>query len=142
MLLYDDIETQAFWPIKAMLDILSPDFFRYLNKERIKNHIYTRAIWPQSQVVDIKKHLYLGAGGEFQREIRIAPEGIDFSMGYWIYKDKAAFISSRKESFGFIIESRELVEMLLAQFEVIWKISKALKMESEDTASFLRELQQ
>lgn len=128
MLLYGNIETQAFWPIKAMLEMLSPEFFRYHNKERIKDNIYTRAVWPVSQVVEIKKHPYLGVGKEFKREIRIAPKEIDFSMGYWIYKNKVAFISSRKESFGFIIESRELVEMLLSQFEVMWKLSKPISV--------------
>src|SRR5262249_22093479 len=112
MLLYRNIATCAFWPIKAMVDILSPEFFHYHNKQRIRNNIYTRAIWPEHQTVEIKDHPYLGTGEEFRREIRIAPEEIDSSMGYWTYGNKVTFISSRKESFGFIIESRELVEML------------------------------
>lgn len=139
MLLYNDIETQAFWPIKDMLDILSPDFFRYLNKVRIKNNLYTRAIWPKDKVVDIKKHPYLGVGDRFKREIRIAPKEVDFSMGYWIYGNKAAFISSRKESFGFILESGELTEMLRTQFEVLWKLSKPIQVNERDTEIFLRE---
>jgi hypothetical protein len=44
-------------------------------------------------------------------------------MGYWVYQNKAAFISSRAEGFGFIIESRELVAMLLTQFELLWSLS-------------------
>ena len=137
MLLYRNLETQAFWPIKAMVDMLSPDFFRYLNKERIKNHVYTRAIWPREQVVDVATHPYLGAGEGFLREIRVAPEGVAFSMGYWIYGSKVAFISSRKESFGFILESAELVEMLRAQFEVLWQLSTVLNTKSEKTEAFL-----
>ena len=140
MLLYRDIETQSYWPIKAMVDILSPDFFRYLNKERIKNNLYTRAIWPINQKIDIKKHPYLGVGEDFKREIRIAPKGVDFSMGYWIYKNKVAFISSRKESFGFIIESKELVDMLLSQFEIIWKMSKKIEVDPKNTKVFLDEM--
>lgn len=140
MLLYRDIKTEALWPIKAMLDMLSPDFFKYHNKERIKNNVSIRAIWPDSQAVDIKDYPYLGVGSELKRQLRIAPKEIDFSMGYWIYKSKAAFISSRKESFGFIIESKELVKMLLSQFEVIWKLSKPVTTKKEDTASFLKEV--
>mgnify|MGYP001580181198 CR=1 FL=1 len=140
MLLYRNIETQAFWPIKSMVDILSPEFFRYHNKERIRNNIYTRALWPLDKMVDIQKHPYLGSGKEFKREIRTAPKGVDFSMGYWIYNDKVAFISSRKESFGFIIESRELVETLLVQFEIMWKLSKPLKTKTEYSAGFLRDI--
>lgn len=140
MLLYSDIETQAFWPIKAMIDILSPEFFHYYNKERIRKNISTRAIWPTTQAVDIKKYPYLGVGADFKREIRIAPKEVEFSMGYWIYKNKVAFISSKRESFGFVIESRELVEMLLTQFEVVWKLSKPIVAKPEDAAGFLKNL--
>lgn len=140
MLLYYDMETQAFWPIQHMLDILSPDFFRYLNKERIKNNLYTRAVWPKDQVVDIKKHPYLGSGEDFKREIRIAPDTVDISMGYWIYGHKIAFISSRKESFGFIIESAELVQTLKAQFELLWQQSTKLQTDPKDSSEFIKEL--
>lgn len=141
MLLYYDMETLALWPIQSMLDILSPDFFRYLNKERIKNNLYTRAIWPEAKSVNIASYPYLGVGEKFKREIRTAPKEVDFSMGYWIYGNKVVFISSRKESFGFIIESAELVEMLKSQFEIIWKISKTLKVNPADTSAFLKELE-
>ncbi len=140
MLLYRDMETQSFWPIKQMVDVLSPDFFRYLNKVRIESNLYTRAIWPQKQMLDVAKHPYLGVGEEFRREIRVAPPEINCSMGYWIYGNKVAFISSRREAFGFIIESAELVEMLLTQFEVIWKLSQPLKVNKEATNSFIKEI--
>lgn len=126
MLLYKNIETKAYWPIKAMLEILGEEFFKALNKERIKNRLYTRAIWPQNQVVKIATHPYLGTGEKFLREIRVAPKDIGFSMGYWIYGNKVAFVSSRREAFGFIIESKELVEMLSSQFEVMWVLSKGI----------------
>lgn len=140
MLLYRDIETKAYWPIKSMLEILSADFFRTLNKERIRRRLYTRAIWPENQTVDIKKYPYLGAGKGFYREIRIAPKQIAFSMGYWIYGNKVAFISSKKEAFGYIIESKELVEMLSSQFEVIWHMSKKLAGAEKEGKVFLEEM--
>lgn len=126
MLLYKNIETHAYWPIKKMVDVLSPAFFRAHNKERIARGIHVRAIWPEKEIVSHKQHPYLGNGKAFLREIRIAPKEIDFKMGYWIYGNKVAFLSSQKESFGYIIESAELVEMLLSQFNVIWKQSKTL----------------
>jgi len=138
MWLYSGIETQSLWPIKAMLDTLSPDFFWNLNKERIRNNISIRAIWPESQIVKIKTHPYLGTGKEFKREIRIAPKKMDFSTGYWLYANKAAFISSHEESFGFVIESKELVDMLLSQFEAVWNISKPLQVNPKDSEPFLK----
>ncbi|MFA5000845.1 MAG: helix-turn-helix domain-containing protein [Candidatus Paceibacterota bacterium] len=137
LLLYRDTTCQTFWPIKDMVKTLTSDFFRYFNKERIKNNIYTEAIWPSSQVIDFKKHPYLGAGENFKREIRIAPEGVNFSMGYIIYKNKVAFLSSQKENFGFVIESRELADMMLSQFHLIWQLSKKVLCQSRDIDSFL-----
>ncbi|MFA5047830.1 MAG: helix-turn-helix domain-containing protein [Patescibacteria group bacterium] len=140
ILLYSDIEGATLWPIEKMVEVLSPDFFHYYNKRRISNNIYLRALWPQNQLVEIKKHPYLGTGEKFKREIRIAPPEIDFTMGHSIYGNKVAFISSRKESIGFIIESAELAQMLLAQFEFIWKASKKLEVNEADTETFIKEL--
>ena len=142
LFLYSDMETQSFWPIKKMLEILSPEFFRYMNKQRIRNNLSIRAIWPRDQIVDAKNHPYLGAGEKFLREFRIAPAGTDFSMGYWIYGNKVSFISSRKESFGFILESAEFAEMQLAQFDIAWRVSTPYKVNPADTETFLKELEQ
>ena len=142
MLLYRDIKTKAYWPTKTMLDLLSEDFFYQLNKERIKRHIYTQSIWPSSQKVDIKKYPYMETGEKFFRERKIAPKEADFSMGYWIYENKVAFISSKKECFGFIIESKEFSEMMSSQFDVIWKISKTISpVDDEHTKKFLEEIE-
>lgn len=140
VLLYHKIETKTYWPIRAMIEILGEEFFRYLNKERIKRNIHIQAIWPQGQKVDIKTHPYLGVGDNFLREIRLAPKEVEFSMGYWIYENKVAFISSKKESFGFIIESKEFVEMLSSQFEMIWNVSKTISVPEEFTKKFLDEV--
>ena len=80
-------------------------------------------------------------GEEFLREIRVAPKEMDFSMGYWVYGRKAAFISSRAESFGYVIESEELVQTLKSQFELIWRLSAPLKVDKASTRAFLKELE-
>src|SRR3989338_6932222 len=140
MLLYYDLHTEAFWQISDMLEVLTPDFFRYLNKIRIRNNLYTRAIWPKNKVVELKQHPYLGTGKDFKREIRIAPVGVEASMGYWIYGSRVAFISSNNEGFGMIVESSELCSMLRAQFEILWKISAPLKSNPEEAKVFIQEL--
>jgi len=140
MLLYRDIVTEAFWPIRSMVDILGEEFFEYFNIHRIRQRIYTKAIWPADRVLDIRRFKFLGVGEEFCREIRRAPKGIDCSMGYWAYHNKVAFISSRSESFGFIVESRELKDMLAAQFSVTWGVSTPIEVDLEDTMEFLRKV--
>lgn len=140
VLLYRNLETESYWPIKAMIDILGADFFRYFNKERIRRNIYIRAIWPDKQKVDIKKYPYLGVGENFLREIRTAPKDVNFEMGYWIYENKVSFISSKKECFGFIIESKEFADMMKSQFNSIWKVSKNISVDSKYTNSFVKEI--
>lgn len=140
MLMYRNLETLAFWPIKSMIEMLSEDFFRYHNKERIRNNLYTRAIWPQKEVVDVKKNKFLGVGEAFRREIRLAPTDVHFTMGYWMYGNKIAFLSSQAECFGMIVESQEMVTMQRAAFEVIWNSSVPLKVNPKDTQPFIDEM--
>jgi hypothetical protein len=45
-------------------------------------------------------------------------------VGYEIYGNKVAFISSGSENYAFVIESKELVQTLRNQFDFFWKISK------------------
>ena len=126
ILLYSDSELISLWPAKAMIDILGENYFENFNNERISRNIPVRAIWAETQKLDAKTHPYLGSGKQFLREIRIAPPVIDFSMGYFVYDDKSAFISSREESFGFVIESKEFAQLLKSQFEFVWKHSRSV----------------
>jgi sugar-specific transcriptional regulator TrmB len=140
MLLYADLETCAVWPIRKMIAALSPEFFRFHNAERIKRGLYTRAIWPHDETVAIAKFPFLGWGKEFKREIRIAPKNVSYPLGYWIYANKVAFLSSTEEGYGFIIQSSELVATLKVQFELLWSVSKQLKFNKRDVQGFLREI--
>jgi len=140
VLLYRNIQTMTYWPIKSIIENVGEEYFKNFNKERIKQKTYVRAIWPQSQIVNIKKLPFMGGGDSFYREIRISPKEIVFSMGYWIYENKVAFISSKKEAFGFIVESKEFVEMLTSQFELVWKASKKLPGQEKDGEEFIREI--
>lgn len=137
MLNYKDMETCSYWPIKSMVKHLGEEFFYNHNKTRIKNNLYTRAIWPEKEVVDIASHPYLGFGAGFKREIRIAPKEIDFVMGYWMYANKVAFLSSKMESYGFVIESLEMVEMIKSQYEIVWNLSKPIEILPDSSIKYL-----
>jgi hypothetical protein len=83
-------------------------------------------IWPKNQIPSSKQFPFLKTTPEWQREVRVAPDNIDFSLGYTIYGNTVRFISSSQENFGFLVESQELAEMMKRQFEVIWKMAKPL----------------
>jgi sugar-specific transcriptional regulator TrmB len=140
MLHYGNLQTCAVWPIRKMMEVLSPEFFRFHNLERIRRDIYTRAVWPSSEVVSVETFPFMGWGSEFKREIRVAPESMTYELGYWIYANKVAFISSARESYGFLIQSEELAQTLTVQFELLWRDSVPLKFDRAAIRGFLKEL--
>ena len=135
-----DIETLTMWPVSDMVDILGEEYMENLNKRRIRQNISIRGIWPKDKLIDFKTHPFLGVGKKHLRSIRYAPEKTSWDMSYWIYNDKVAFISSRKESFGFVVTSRDFVQLLKFQFEIIWNISKPVRPQPKYTDEFLNKV--
>lgn len=135
---YPNAETMTLWPISDIIDFLGADFMADLNRRRLRNHISIRAVWARDKAVSMKEYPFMGVGGDFLREIREAPVGMSWSMGAWLYADKVAFISSKEESFGFIIRSRDFFQLMKAQFDMIWPVSKPLKAQPQYTDAFLK----
>lgn len=89
--------------------------------ERVQRGIHLRvlrsaikdveSIWPQSETE--------------LRALRYAPPMVLVSMTTYIYDDKVAFISSKKENYGMIFQSEELARLHESLFEGIWSISAA-----------------
>ena len=125
IMLNTNIETMLMWPMSEMMKVLGPEYLEELNKKRIKRNIFLRVIWPQDKKLDFKKYPYLGAGEEHLRDLRFAPKGMTWDMGYWMYEDKVAFLSSEKEGFGFVVHSRDFANLMKVQFETIWGNSKS-----------------
>ncbi len=135
-----NITTTIMWPIHEILNVLGSDYLEELNRKRIKRNISIRGIYPHESKPDFKKYPFLGVGGRHLRDIRLAPKSMLWDMGYWMYEDRVAFISSQKEHFGFVIHSRDFANLMKAQFEVIWELSKPLKPQPQFTDKFLESL--
>jgi HTH-type transcriptional regulator, sugar sensing transcriptional regulator len=56
--------------------------------------------------------------------LRWAPAGAVFTMTTWTYDDKVAFISSRRENFGVIIQSEEFSDLMNTLFAILWQVSR------------------
>ncbi|MFA6255353.1 MAG: helix-turn-helix domain-containing protein [Patescibacteria group bacterium] len=140
ILWYENITTLVIWPISEMIGVLGADWLAENNRKRIRKKIYLRTIWPSDKAVKFKQYPFLGITKEFYREIRLAPKGMTWNMGLWAYADKVAFISSRKESFGFTVTSRDFTELIKSQFELVWPLCKKITVDPKDTASFLKNL--
>jgi len=123
-------ESLWFWPAKALFHKSVPDeVFNHWHHERIRRNMHVRVLWPHKQQVCLAGNDILGSGNnkESLRKIRILPGPIDATMGYGIYENKVGFISSTRENYGFIVDSKELAETLRNQFEFLWKISQTRK---------------
>lgn len=94
-------------------------FMDYYVQRRIKSGLSIRVIrskskevrkedWPESQ--------------EQKRELRYAPQNMIFSMTTYLYDNKVGLISTQKENFGMIIESKEFYQTMNNLFESLWQI--------------------
>jgi sugar-specific transcriptional regulator TrmB len=70
----------------------------------------TEAIWPTSE-----KEL---------RRLRYAPADVQLAMTSLIYNDTVAFISSKRELYGILIQSEEFHTLQETLFESLWAISR------------------
>jgi sugar-specific transcriptional regulator TrmB len=124
IMLNRNIETELMWPMSEMIKVLGAEYLEELNKKRVQRNIFLRAVWPEDKSLDTSKYPYLKGGEETLRDLRIAPKGMTWNMGYWLYEDRVAFLSSEKEGFGFVVHSKDFSDLMKLQFENIWKISK------------------
>lgn len=114
----------AVWPIKEVIEVLGKKDFEEFQTKRLQKNIWIDVVWPQNKVVH---HDWLKSTKDQQREIRIAPKEFTWNMGYWVSGDKVMFISSKKELFGFVVQSKDFSELMKTQFKILWGQSKLFK---------------
>lgn len=121
LLWYDDITLYLYWPYEQMLNFLGKEFLLWFSARRAAHDIAIHAIWG-ARPEKAKANIFIDDGPDVERrflENRDLPQ-----MGYVIYENKVAFISSQKEAFGFIVESAEFVALQRMQFDVLWKSAR------------------
>lgn len=109
------------WPYEEMLKILGKDMLVRFNDRRMQERITIHALWHHGSK---RKDDHIWTSKDVLTERRHAPEDVSFRMGYTIYGDKVSFISSSREVFGFVVQSKDFAELMESQFKVLWKMSK------------------
>lgn len=109
------------WPHEEMLKVLGKDMLIRFNNRRLQEKIKIRALWPHGAKHDKD---YIWHGKDTYTERRYAPKDMQFRMGYTIYGDKVSFISSHREVFGFIVQSKDFAELMCSQFNAVWGVSR------------------
>jgi sugar-specific transcriptional regulator TrmB len=69
----------------------------------------TQDIWPASEAE--------------MRELRYVPRSVDLGMTMYLHDDKVTYLSSERENFALVIESRALTALNRSMFEALWSIS-------------------
>ena len=121
----ENITTYTLWPVSDMLEFLTPEFMEWHNKRRIERNITLHAIRRVSDEKIIERYQFMAAGENNLREAKLLDlKFSDFKMSYWIYGDNVAFVSAGKEFYGFIVHSKEFVEMMQFHFNLLWETSR------------------
>ena len=106
---------------RDLLDLLGKDFMNHHIEKRVKTGIQTISLRPQKKEPE---HWYLNASNkEVLRAVRFLPEDISFDVVCLIYDYKVALISSKKENFGFIVESKEFSDFMKTIYDFFWQAS-------------------
>lgn len=112
---------QTLWPYDEMLAVLGKETLVHFNKRRLHEKISIEALW----VEDTKTNSdYIWDGNDTLLERRRASKEVSSKMGYTIYGDKVSFVASRKEVFGFIVQSKDFSDLMHTHFSALWKTSK------------------
>lgn len=121
ILWHDNITLEIVWAYEHMLEVLGEDFMTWFNTRRVRNKISIKALWP-NRSADNKKHIFNKSDDLVNR--RYLSKKMSPAMSYIIYENKTIFLSSAKEAFGFIVDSKEHADLMRMQFATMWEISQ------------------
>lgn len=102
----------------ASLDELSsllPNYMPRYYQKRVQQGLKVKAIYPATE----KSFLHKKRDKFELRESRLIPEDFDFHLDIMIY-DQKVVITSLKEKFGVMIESKEMAQAQKKIFDLIW----------------------
>jgi sugar-specific transcriptional regulator TrmB len=111
-------------PIQSMLETIGEDFLNSYVEERTRLGIWVNSVYITSQKVDDYKYLDPTTFEKTLRQIRFTSPDINIKNTMCIYDNKVAIISSRKEGFGFIMESIDYAETMRVFHNLLWNTSK------------------
>lgn len=125
---YDDTLHAKSKKLSAILSM--QDMFDKLGEKYMVNYIARRVeAGIHLNVIRIGPHevkpIWPDAPEEF-RQVRLAPAGFVFPLTMYVYDNKVSLMSTKRENFGLIIESREFMQTQKALFDVLWQTSRKL----------------
>lgn len=115
-------ELLGIWSGQEVADLFGTTLLDEVDQRRRTKGITVRVV--RVLAADAPFEQYKDQPGS-NRQLRYAPEGTKFPMAMTIYDTaKVSFMSSKKEGFGFIIESAEFFQVMKVLFEGYWGLSR------------------
>lgn len=103
--------------ISDLVDVLGNRYLERWVKRRVKRGIISRVLLTQKSRVP---QLYLRSDTIVLREIKWLPQDFTFDGLLSVFDNKVIYISSLKESFGFVLESDEMSSLMRLIFKSMW----------------------
>jgi sugar-specific transcriptional regulator TrmB len=112
-----------YWgPADNIIKILGNVYIDKWLKRRIKASIQTHGLLTENAPRGSKP--FLRSDKNFLREVRWLGTKTIFDGILWLFDNKVMYISSAKDSFGFIIESDNFTEFMKVIFKSAWETAK------------------
>lgn len=114
----------AYWisPLATQMETIGEDFLDWYIEERKKKNIWIKLIQKTTtatpnKYLDSKKHK------TDLKQVRNAPAELNLPNITVIYDNKVAIMSSKREGFGFVVESKDYAEMMKTFHDLLWNAS-------------------
>jgi HTH-type transcriptional regulator, sugar sensing transcriptional regulator len=119
-------DKKADWisPIKSVTETVGEDFLNEYIETKKRMGYWIRSIHIIARQVDTYKYLDPKTYEATLRKVRFAPKDIDIPNAIVIWDNKVAVMSTKKEGFGFIIESDEYSTTMKIFYNLLWQASK------------------
>jgi len=105
--------------VKEHLHFLWKKYIQNYIDNRVKRWISAYSIHPL--VNDFHNDIYAETSEKYKRTCRYVDENMFSASMIMIYDNKVAVMSTKKEDFGFLIESHEFSKSMKVFFDIMWK---------------------
>lgn len=102
--------------LKEMSAMVGEEYFENFVQRRIEKRIHSKSIRVKER--EIQDEFF--EDKKYNREVRYAPEDIEYLQTIVLYDEKVAVVSSQKENFGFVVESEEFSQTMKILFDSLW----------------------